>query len=138
MKVLNTVKDARWRTAILATVLTGALAGSAFAAVSSMTLDPTAALSPGRLHVTLTGTVTCDPGTNAFLNGRVVQRKGQRNIEGYGSTMIACNGTSQAYAIDVSGGPFKADKANADVSTFECTELSCTSKYVDAVIRLTR
>ena len=135
MKVLNAVKGSRWRTALLATVLTGALAGSAFAAVSAMTLDSNAALSPGRLHATLTGTVTCTPGTNVYLSGRVVQR----DVSGYGSTGIACDGSSQRYAIDVSGGVFRAGRARADVSTFECTgEFPCTSKYVDAVIRLTR
>jgi hypothetical protein len=142
MKVLNAVKASRWRTAILATVLTGALAGSAFAAVSGLTMDSTAALSPGHLHAVLTGTVTCDAGTTVFLNGQVVQRRNVNvNVNGYGFTSVACNGTSQRYALDVStggSGVFKVGKANAEVSTTECTEVTCTSKYVDAVIHLTR
>ena len=141
MKFLNPVASP-WRAAVLALVLTGALAASAAAAVSELTLDPTAQLSPGRLQATLTGTVTCDPGTTAFLNGQIVQPK---NTSGFGFTQVTCDGTAQAYAIDVraggffgSGGVFKAGKASAQVSTFQCDPVTfmCTLKSTDAIIRL--
>lgn len=144
MNMLNAFKGRRLRTAILALVMTGALGGTALAAVSNLTLDRTAALSPGRLHATLTGTVTCDPGDSAFLNGQIVQT---RNASGFGSTQAVCDGTSHRYAIDVSiggffpgtpAGVFKAGKANAQVSTYICDPFTpiCTPKYTDAVIRL--
>jgi hypothetical protein len=146
MNVLNAFKGRRRRTAILALVLTAGLGGTALAAVSNLTLDPTAALSPGRLHATLTGRVTCDPGDNAFLNGQIVQPK---NASGFGSAQAVCDGTSHPYAIDVSSGGFfpgsasgvfKAGKANAQVSMYVCDPLGpiCTPKYTDAVIRLTK
>jgi hypothetical protein len=126
--------------AILALVLTGAVAGSAAAAISELTLDPTAQLSPGRLHATLTGTVKCDAGTNTFLNGRIVQ---PRNTSGFGSVSIVCDGTTQKYAIDVStSGPgvFKPGKANADVSSFQCDppDFVCKTIFTDARITLLR
>jgi hypothetical protein len=138
MRVFNAAKASPWRTAVLATVLTGAMAGSAFAAVSDLTMDTTAALSPGHLHATLTGTVTCDAGTTVFLSGQIVQ---SGVASGYGGSSLACDGKAQEYNVDVStggSGVFKTGRANADVSTTECTEVACTTKYVDAIIRLTR
>jgi hypothetical protein len=142
MKFLNSVASP-WRAAVLALVLTGALAASAAAAVSELTIDPTAQLSPGRLQATLTGTVTCDPGTTAFLDGQIVQPK---RASGFGFTQVTCDGTAQAYAIDVrrgsfgSPGVFKAGKASAQVSTFQCDPVTwmCTSQSTDAIIRLTK
>lgn len=140
MKVLNGVKASPWRAGLLGIVLTGALAGSAFAAVSEITLDRTAQLSPGRLHATLTGTVTCDAGTTAFLNGRIVQPK---QTSGFGSTSVQCVGTPQKYAIDVStfDSVFRPGKANAEVSSTECAPpefIECTTTFTDAKITLTR
>jgi 2-methylaconitate cis-trans-isomerase PrpF len=133
-----------WRAVILALVTTGALVASASAAVSELTIDPVAQLSPGQLHATLTGTVTCDTGTTAFLTGQIVQSK---NASGLGSTSVACDGTQQAYSIDVSSGgifgpaaAFKPGKAKAQVSTSQCDPVTwmCTSKYTDATIRLAK
>jgi hypothetical protein len=126
--------------AILALALTGAVAGSAAAAVSQLTLDRTAQLSPGRLHAALTGIVTCDAGTTAFLSGRIIQ---PRNTSGFGSTSVACDGKPQTYAIDVStSGPgvFKPGKANADVSSFQCDppDFVCNTTFTDAKITLLR
>lgn len=135
MKMLNAVKARPWRVAILAVVLTGAVAGSAFADVSRLTLDPTAQLSPGRLHATLTGAITCDAGTVAFLSGRVLQ---PRTISGSGFTSIACTGTSQRYTIDVSAfeGVFRPGRAVADVVATQCSDIQCTSTFTDAHITL--
>jgi hypothetical protein len=144
MKVLNAVKRSFWRSAIPALVLTAVLGGTAFAAVSDLTLDSTAALSPGHMHATLTGTVKCDPGDNAFINGQIVQ---SRNASGFGSAAAVCDGTPQPYAIDVStsglftpAGVFKPGKASAQVSTSICDPWTwvCTTKYTDASIRLTK
>jgi hypothetical protein len=138
MRVFNVAKASPWRTAVLATVLTGAMAGSAFAAVSDLTMDSTAALSPGRLHATLTGTVTCDAGTTVFLGAQIVQ---SGVASGYGGSSLACDGKAQEYTADVStggSGVFKTGWANAEVSTIDCTEMACTTTYVDAIIRLTR
>jgi hypothetical protein len=135
MKVSTAVKDSRWRVVLLATVLTGALASTAFAAVT-LTLDPTAQLSPGRLHATLTGTATCDGVSSVFLNGQITQ-SGRTHL---GSTSVACDGTSQPYAIDVSAGfgsSFKAGRASAQVVATICGgQPLCTSTYTDAIIRL--
>jgi hypothetical protein len=142
MKMLNGIKASLWRPAILALVVTGALGGTAFAAVGSLTLDSTAALSPGQMHATLTGTVTCDPGDTPFLSGQIIQSK---NASGFGSTTAVCDGTPQPYAIDVAtggfftpAGVFKPGKASAQVSTSICDPLTwvCTTKYTDASIRL--
>lgn len=141
MNVPKAFTGTRRRTAVLALVLTTALGGTALAAVSELTLDPTAALSPGHLHATLTGSVTCDPGDNGYLSGQIIQG---RTASGYGSTQIVCDGTSHPYAVDVSAGgffpptPFKAGKANAQVTMYTCDSFNCTPTYADAVIRLTK
>jgi hypothetical protein len=145
MKMVNAVGFSR-RAAILAVVVTGALGGAASAAVGQLTLDPTAQLSPGRLHVHLTGTVSCDPGDNLLLSGQVVQGN---EASGSGYAQPACDGTLQPYTIDVSSGAFpgitsgvfKPGKASAQVSTSVCDQptpfpVTCTTTYTDAIIRL--
>jgi hypothetical protein len=137
MKVLTAVKAVPRRVAVLAVVLTAALTGSAYAAIANLTIDRTAALSPGRLHATLTGTVTCTPGNTLSINGRIVQ---PNNISGYGYSSLVCDGALQRYVIDVAnyGQAFNAAKANAQVDAYSCDSVSCESKYVDAIIRLTK
>lgn len=137
MKALNAIKVRPWRVAILAVVLTGAVAGSAFAAVSALTLDRTAQLSPTGLHATLTGGITCDAGTTTFLDGRIVQ---PQNTSAFGSTQIVCTGASQRYAIDVATSAFvlRPGSASADVTALQCNETGCTSTVTDARITLRR
>ena len=134
-----------WRPLVLALALTGAGATTASAAVTDLTIDPTAQLSPGHLHATLTGSITCAPGDYPYVSGQVVQPKG---ASGYGSTNLGfCTGASQPFAIDVStsggiigsGDVFKAGKASAQVSSASCDIFMpwlCTTKYADDVIRL--
>ena len=149
--MLQALTGARRRTAVLAVIMTGALAGTAAAATGDLTLNDTAPLSPGHLHATLGGTITCAPGSSTFLSGQISQAKGGN---GYGSAQVSCTGSPQAYSIDVAsasgpfpfgGGPFKAGKASAQVSYQICTIPpdpwtfpTCTSEYVDGVIRLTK
>jgi hypothetical protein len=146
MKVLNAVRSARWRAAALGLVAAAGIAGTASAAITALTMNDTAPLSPGMLHATLSGTIACDPGSSSYVSGQIVQSKG---TTGYGYGTVTCDGTPQAYAIDVSagggfpgtgGGAFKAGKANAQVSTSSCDPITwlCTSRYVDAQIRLTK
>jgi hypothetical protein len=135
-----------WRPLALAVALTCACAATASAAVNSLSLDPTAQLSPGQLHATVTGSITCDYGDNLSITGQVVQSK----ASGYGYTPVSsCDGTSQPFSIDVSasggifgvpGGAFKPGKASAQVSTSICDPFTwiCTSKYADDTIRLVK
>jgi hypothetical protein len=142
--MFHVLTGARSRTALLALVLTGVLAGTA-AAAAGLTIDGTAPLSPGRLHATLSGSITCNSGSSTYLSGQISQTKGG---SGFGSTQITCTGSPQAYTIDVgasgfpfggSGAPFKAGKASAQVSYSTCTDPFfpiCTTQYTDAIIRL--
>jgi hypothetical protein len=141
--MLHVFTGARSRTALLALVLTGALTGIASAA-AGLTIDDTAPLSPGRLHATLSGSITCDAGGSPYLSGQISQTKG---ANGFGSTQLTCTGSPQRYTIDVGtsgfpfggGGPFKAGKASAQVSYSTCTDPFfpiCTTQYTDAIIRL--
>ena len=113
------------------------LAGSASAATNQLTIDPTATLSPGHLHATLTGTVTCDPGTAGWLDGQIVQ---PNNASGYGSIQITCDGTPQPYAIDVSSGffgssgVFKPGKARREGVHVRSDGFTCTPMFTDAII----
>jgi len=151
---MNVFKAVRFstRAAILAVLMTGALAGTASAAVSQLTLDASAHLSPGRLHVYLTGTITCDAGDDVSLSGQVVQPK---NASGFGSTTFPCDGGPKPYTIDASAGGgfpgfsngvFKPGKASAQVTPSICTPspdpspfpfpICTTTPFTDAIIRL--
>jgi hypothetical protein len=135
VNLLTAVTGSRWRVASLALVLAGALAGSASAAVH-ITIDPTAHLSPGRLHVTLTGSIACDnvPGP-VGLNGQVIQQGG---ASGWGFTSVACDGMPHLYTMDVSTGfaIFAPGPASAQVSQTTCGPVGCESMYTDAIIQL--
>lgn len=146
MKVLHALTGARWRPALLAVVLAGALVPTATAtAANTLTLDSTAQLSPGMLHATLTGTITCTPGGyyTPYLSGQIIQSKGG---SGYGSAPAACDGTPQPFSLDISSGgmfggagPFRAGKASAQVSMSTCDPfIPCAPTYTDAVIRLVK
>lgn len=121
-------------------VLAGALAGSASAAVR-ITIDPTAKLSPGRLHATVTGSVSCDNvyGGPTSLSGQIVQPGG---ASGFGSTTVACDGTPHLYMVDVSAGMgmlsgvFVPGPASAQVSQSSCDPMGCSTTYTDAIIEL--
>jgi hypothetical protein len=127
-------------TAVIASlVLAGALAGSASAAVR-ITIDPTAKLSPGRLHATLTGSVSCDNyGGPTSLSGQIVQPGG---AFGFGFTTVACDGTPHLYTIDVNAGMgmlsgvFVPGPASAQVSQSSCDPMGCSTTYTDAMIEL--
>jgi len=132
-----------WRPALLALALTGAFATTASAAVTQLSIDPTAQLSPGLLHATLTGSITCDNGDYPYISGQVVQK----STSGFGSTNAVCDGSAQPFSIDVSsgifggGGAFKPGMANAQVSTSICDPWfawPCTTTYADDVIRLVK
>jgi hypothetical protein len=119
---------------VLAIVLAGVLAAGAAAAVL-LTIDRNAQLSPGRLHATLTGTVTCDAGSTAELLAQIVQ---SNTATGFGRIVVPCEGTSQSYTIDVGAvaDPYKSGQASAQVSMFACSEGTCTSTSTDAIIHL--
>ncbi|HEV7808872.1 MAG TPA: hypothetical protein VGO80_23920 [Solirubrobacteraceae bacterium] len=148
MQLTTALKAVGGRSAVLALVLTAALGATAQASVTALTLDPTAQLSPGRLHAILTGAITCAPGDNPSLFGQVIQTKNKTS--GSGFTTTVCDGTSHPYAVDVStnggfpfpfpssGGPFKAGNAIAQVTASLCDPLTfnCVTKYVDGEIRL--
>jgi hypothetical protein len=125
--------------AIGSLALAGALAGSASAAVR-ITIDPTAKLSPGRLHATLTGSVSCDNfGGPTSLSGQIVQPGG---ASGYGFATVACDGTPHLYTIDVNAGMgmlsgvFAPGPASAQVSQSMCGPMGCDTAYTDAIIDL--
>jgi hypothetical protein len=150
MKVFKTARISGCA-ALLAVFMTGAFAGAASAAVSQLALDPTAKLSPGRLHAYLTGTITCAPGDNASLSGQVVQPD---SSSGFGSATPVCDGGERAYTVDVSTGGgfpgsstgiFKPGKASAQVTSSVCIPFpfpdpflfpGCSTVYTDAIIRL--
>lgn len=150
MKVFKAVRPALGA-ALLAVLATGAFAGSSSAAVSQLTLDPTAELSPGRLHAYVTGTITCDAGDSVSLSGQVIQPKGASGF-GFATAPPVCDGTPQPYTIDVGGGGFpfpgstsgvyKPGKASAQVTASVCTPFPfpgpCSTMSTDAIIRLTK
>ena len=149
MKAFHSARLLR-RAATLAAIATAGMAGTASAAVSQLTIDPVAQLSPGHLHAYLTGTVTCDPGDSMSMNGQVAQPTGANGF-GFGPGPV-CDGTPQAYTVDVGGGGFpfpgstsgvfKPGKASAQVTATVCPPFPfpgiCSTMSKDAMIRLAK
>lgn len=149
MNVSHTLKTARVGSAVIAVALAGAFGGTAQASVTSLTMDPTAQLSPGGLHALVTGTITCAPGDAPYLSGQVIG--GKNEPSGYGSGTATCDGTSQPFTIDVSSnggfpfpgattGPFKSGKAIGQVTAQICDYFvfTCSSTYVDGRLTLVK
>ena len=103
------------------------------AAAPSVSVAPTAQLSPEGASVLVAVTLTCDPGTQAQLSVALAQSSGKRLLRASGSsgvppsgTLIACDGTALVVAIraTVSGAsPMKQGKAEVTATVFQSTSV---------------
>ena len=100
---------------LLAVVLALTVGGTASADVQSVSIDPTATLSPGRQAIVLTGSITCTAGDTWAISARVIQ--GQRS--GFGSLFgQTCTGEPQDWSVVVvsNQGLFHRGRASAGMT----------------------
>lgn len=100
-------------------------------AAPTVSVAPTAQLSPEGASVLVPVTLTCDPGTQASISVGVAQSSAKRLLRATGSSgippsgsLITCDGTAQVVPIraTVSGdAPMKPGKAEVTATVFQST-----------------
>ncbi len=126
-------KRLRWICS-LGALLALAGAGSASAAVTSISIDPTAQLSPGRQAVALSGSITCSQAEFVSLQGQLLQ--GQTRAAGTfgGSVMCGTSPTSWTTSVFSSSRLWHPGRASAGVLAFTFTSpVVGTDRFVQIV-----
>jgi hypothetical protein len=107
----------RGRVLIVALVVAVGLlvaAAPALSFITGLTADSTATLSVSGTTATVSGTVQCEPGSNAFVAARIVQTSGRSFTEADNFTEIICDGTVQPWSLIITaplGAKWKPGKA---------------------------
>lgn len=106
----------------------------------TVSVDPTGRFDSATGSATISGTVTCTDGATAFVDVSLSQQVGRFVVRGFGFTEIICDGTAQAWSVEVMGetGLFKGGKAVAAVGAQACTEFDCGFASEEASVRLRR
>jgi hypothetical protein len=98
----------------------------------TLTVDGTGTFDPITGAATITGTITCTDGADAFIDVSASQRVGRFTIRGFGFTEVACDGSEQAWSVEVRGesGQFKGGNVNVEAFAFACNEFDCSEDSV--------
>jgi hypothetical protein len=105
-----------------------------------VTIDGIAKFNSKTGSAYLSGTVTCTDGAVAFLDAGLEQRVGRRTVTGGGSTFVECDGTSQAWTVEVVGdnGLFKGGQARTLVFAEACGIFDCDADLEERSVALRR
>lgn len=100
-------------------------------------VDPVGSFDSRTGAATITGTITCSADAVAFIEAQVRQAVGRFTVNGYGVTDLLCDGTEQAWSMEVIGenGQFKGGKALSVAFGLAC-DLECNVDVEEATIRL--
>ena len=123
-----------WRTPVLALVVALGAVAPASADASTISIDESGTLSPGRQAVVITGTISCNQGDSLNISGRVVE--GQRSGFG-GLFMTPCPAGSQEWTLAAvsNTGLFHRGRASAGISAQTCNFITgCTTTQLDRFI----
>ena len=103
-----------------------------------VTVDPIGSFDQKAGTATITGTVTCSEGADAFVRVSLSQRVGRFIVRGFGGTDVTCDGTTQEWSVQVFGasGTFAGGRAEANVFAEACNELGCAVDEEQATVRL--
>jgi uncharacterized protein DUF6299 len=101
-----------------------------------VTVDPTGTFT-AQGGATITGTITCTADAFAFLNASLSQTVGRFTVRGFGFGEVFCDGSQQAWSIDIVGdtGLFKGGRATVTIFAQACT-FDCGFAEVSATVRL--
>jgi len=107
-----------------------------------VTVNPTGTFNSRTGEATVTGWVTCDPGTAsepfAELDVEATQRVGRFLVRGYSYQEVSCDGTRRPWTALVAGetGLFKGGKAMTVAVGFGCGDYDCSTSFVETVVQL--
>lgn len=88
---------------------------------------------------TIRGTITCTNADFAEIFVELSQRVGRRTINGVGFTALECDGSEQAWSLDVfaENGLFRGGRAASLTGVFGCGAF-CGEAFVEQTVRLRR
>ena len=104
-----------------------------------ITIDPAGSFDAKSGAATVSGTIMCDEGAFAFIELSMRQRVGRFFVSGFGFTEVACDGSEQAWSLQVfpDSGLFKGGKAEVFAFAFACT-FGCNEDEEQRTISLRR
>lgn len=100
-------------------------------------VDPVGRFNSKTGTATISGTITCSADAFAFIEAVVRQSVGRFTIHGDGFTGLLCDGTEQAWSMEVTGqnGTFKGGKAMSVAFGLACG-ITCDADVEEATIHL--
>jgi hypothetical protein len=112
-----------------------------------LTVDPIGSFDAKTGAATISGTVTCtgaglegegEGEGKSFVSVEISQLVGRIRISAVGGTEFACDGTTQAWAVELvsSGGKFAGGKATVAAFTFACGAFDCAEDQVTQTVTL--
>jgi hypothetical protein len=109
--------------------------------VVDLTIDALGSFNSRTGSATIRGTIACsgaDSADKSFVDVHLTQTVGRLKITGDGGTEFACDGTVQAWAVEVAGynGKFAGGKVAVSASAFACGASGCGLDTVDRVVTL--
>ena len=102
-------------------------------------VDPVGSFNAKTGTATIRGTVTCTAGAFAFISAQASQAVGRFTVNGFGFSEVLCDGTSQAWSVEVvaQNGQFKGGRAMTVVFGQACN-FACGFDQEETTIRLSR
>ena len=107
--------------------------------VVDVTVDPVGHFQSKTGMATISGTVTCTGGTDfAGIEVSLRQSVGRFIVSGFGSTEFACDGTTQAWSVDVfpDNGTFKGGRTASVTIAFACGPFDCSEDVEETTVKL--
>lgn len=105
-----------------------------------VTVDPVGTFNARTGSATISGTAMCSSDAEfGFVDATVEQRVGRFIVRAYGGTEILCDGTTQAWTLEVWGenGLLKGGRTLTVVVATACNAYDCGSSYEEVQVRLT-
>jgi hypothetical protein len=104
-----------------------------------ISVNPNGRFNSSTGSATISGTVTCTEGDEAFIDVELEQRVGRFTVRGFGFAFVECEGTAQPWSAEVSGsGQFKGGKAQASVFGDSCGQIDCAFDFEQRTVSLRR
>jgi hypothetical protein len=114
-------------------------AGTAPAAISSLTIDPRARLSRDGTEATLSGTITCDSGDTVTLSGFVTEVIGRlvRGATNFGGVSVTCTGDVQTWSLTAVASTIKLlpGPASTQVGAVDTTDFSFANVFSTVLLK---
>jgi hypothetical protein len=106
-----------------------------------VTVDGTGHFDAQSGSATITGTVTCSGVADfSFIDVELRQTVGRFVVSGFGSTDFTCDGTTQAWSVEIfpDSGLFKGGRAVAVTFAVACGAIDCGEDFEEQIVRLRR